>query len=62
MDYQDRRASTNLLQLLEATSLAAIECWFKEFNRGRRSLIDKTREGRLKLVVPENIDRMQKLM
>lgn len=47
----------------EAPSLATVKRWYNEFNRGRSSLRDESREGRPKsVVVPENIDAVRELI
>ncbi|KYQ48359.1 Histone-lysine N-methyltransferase SETMAR [Trachymyrmex zeteki] len=47
----------------KAPSFATVKRWYNEFNRGRRSLTDESREGRPKsVVVSENIDAVQKLI
>ena len=47
----------------KAPSFATVKRWYNEFNRGRCSLTDESREGHPKSVVmSENIDAVQKLI
>ena len=46
-----------------APSLTTVKRWYNEFNCGRNSLRDESREGRPKsVVVPENIDAVRELI
>lgn len=47
----------------EAPHYSTVKRWFNEFERGRRSLTDESREGRPKsAVLPENIDAVRELI
>ena len=47
----------------EAPFYVTVKRWYNEFNRGRHSLTDEFRKGRLKLVFgPENLNALQKLI
>ena len=55
----------NLIQFFgnEAPSRTSVNRWCGEFNRGRSSLQDEFREGRLKFViVPESIEAVHQLI
>lgn len=53
----------NSLYSNEAPSYSTVKNWYNEFNRGRCSLQDESREGRPKsVVVPKNIDAVLELI